>query len=738
MENSDSNSGTFKISLTDINAIEENAFEERPNLESIDLSSNSILFVGPNFLAGLNNLKKLILSFNRIITLEANTFSNVPTLEELELTNSGLKVINNKAFTGLTHLKRLILAYNEIEFIDPDTFVDLRKLELLVLSFNKIKSVNDQTFRNLANLKRLNLKANNLSSLSPIVLSPLQKCEQIILSVNYLTSIDNVFSSLGNLERLFVHSNKVAKLSEESFRDLRKCVFIDIGNNQITEIDKNAFVDLANLEYLDLGRNLIKSLDKETFRNLGKVEQLILSKNSISSLDIETFHKGMTGLKFLLIDFNKLTFIDPATFSSLSSLQEIYCNTLSVGNMKALQENIIKHNEKTFLEDVNHIASQRDINSLLSSYETFKRVERVSLFTNRHKIKLFKLIDSKTLKKLAKVVTIGLNVIFADLKTHIAKYKPFVNKPECLLLKYLNAFTSIIKNWSNTLISFCSYFYENGTKVIMSYLNSEVLKTSLIEKINDDSKYLFMILMSIMGNLLSSIYNLIKKEDKRYRNRIIELNAFDSLIQIEESFDAIGDFRLKSYLSLSELFDEKNSVKDLVNIKLVIKDLVEYIRQCASNLQEIKNLERCPLVADDNDEEGKSYVREALIIEVNDTYFYVTEFLNVLYNFAISDETKFDIYENCKMREYLEVFIEHGNLTEREYALKLLWQLCFDKRVVQSVANQQGILDHLKEFEKLKVNDENKALIKNSKGVLWLLEDEKGKNVCVYFGYPLI
>lgn len=149
--------------------------------------------------------------------------------------------------------------------------------------------------------------------------------------------------------------------------------------------------------------------------------------------------------------------------------------------------------------------------------------------------------------------------------------------------------------------------------------------------------------------------------------------------------------------------------------------MVEYIRICASNLEEIKNLERCPLVSDESGGDETS-AREALIIEVNDTYFYVTEFLNVLYNLAVSDETKHEIYETYRMRDYLDVFIENGNVTEREYALKLLWQLCFDKRVARHVAADHKLVARLKHFKELKDNAQNRNSIKCASGVLWLLD----------------
>lgn len=437
----------------------------------------------------------------------------------------------------------------------------------------------------------------------------------------------------------------------------------------------------------------------------------------------------MDSLKFLMFDFNKLTSIDPATFSWSHSLQEIYCNTLSVDNMQALQENIIKNNQASFLDDIANIASYSDVESLLNSFDAFKHMERISFYTNRHKLNLFKLIDKNNLKNVTKVITLVINTIFSDLSYHIVKYKPFVNKLECFKLKFLNVSIAIIKNWSNTLVSFCDNFYQySGIILLMNYLSSEVLMTNLLQKISEDAKYSYEILMSIMSNLLSSLYNLIKKDNKRYKNQIVELNAFDYLLKIAKTFDSIGDFRLKSYLCLSEIVNDKN-VNHLVKIKTVIKDLIGYISICALNLEKGNNLERCPLVIESSDAETETNLNEALIIQVNDTYFYVTEFLNVLYNFAVSDETKFDIYENFGIKRYLTIFIDYGNTTERGYALKLLWQLCFDHRVAQDIAANKSIISTLNEFKNLKDIAANKILIKCANGILWVMDGGENKSV---------
>lgn len=426
-------------------------------------------------------------------------------------------------------------------------------------------------------------------------------------------------------------------------------------------------------------------------------------------------------------DFNKIRFMNPITFKHLQSLLEIYCNTVTPDNMKALQENIIKLNRQTFIDDINLVASFKDIASLLQSAEAFKCIERVSIFTNRHKIELFRLIEPKTLKRFTKVITIGLNYIFTDLGTHISKYKPSVDKPETMVLRFLGAFTSIIKNWSNTLPAFCNYFHDySGIKIAINYLNSEVMKKSIIDKINDDSKYTFILLIKIYASLLSTVYNLIKKEDPKFKNELVSLNAFESLIKIAEKFDSVGDFRFLAYLCLSQLADVSN-VSHLRKITPVVKDLVDYTKLCTKSLQ-VENPERCPLIVDEQwDDLAQAAPKEALIIEVNESYYYVTDFLNVLYYFAISDEIKWEIYYNCRIRDTLETLIFRGNFTEKEFALKLLWQLCFDKKIAIDVGENTSLVNEISQLGAMS-NKENGYLIKNAKGIMFLLRDKSDRS----------
>jgi Leucine-rich repeat (LRR) protein len=723
-----SDSNKLEITNSSLSQIAEDAFVNiGTKIEILNLSNNEVASLGANPFkpTTLSHLKKLVLSFNPISSLnEENTFSSLKSLEEFELTNSNLKSINEKAFNGLSNLKRLILAYNQLECIEERTFSGLVKLELLVLSFNKLSTIHKDTFASLGKLQRLNLKANKLNALNPSLFHSLVECEQFILSVNELSSIDNIFVKCTRLSRLFIHTNKFEKLTAQTFQGLQSCcVFIDIGNNLITHLDPLTFAGLGNLEYLDLSKNQLKHLDKSLFADLTKLDELILSKNLISSIQTDLF-RTTCQLKVLKFDFNKITFIDTSVFSSLASLTEIYCNTLSVSNMKALQENIIKLNKDKFLQDINCIVGFKETDKMLESVEAFKAIDRISLFTNRHKIELFKLIETKTLKRFTKVVTFSFNFIFNNLAFHIAKYKPMINRPECLVLKFLNAFTAIIKNWSNTFALFCSQFFEySGVAIVLNYINSPVLQQSILDKISDDSRYLFMILLNIYGSLLSTLYNLMKKEDKKFKAQIVELNAFESLIKVVAKFENISDFRFLAYLCLSGLVDDRN-VSNLANLNLVIGDLAEYTKVCTKRLQDDVNLDRCPLVLEDT-ADAAEVKKEALVIQVNESYFYITDFLGVLYNFAISDDIKYQIYEKCKMKDYLEVLVVCGNLTEEEFALKLLWQLCFDSRICNDLRKRTRVVSKIEELVVQKETKESKQLICNAKGIQFLLNKEK-------------
>ena len=164
----------------------------------------------------------------------------------------------------------------------------------------------------------------------------------------------------------------------------------------------------------------------------------------------------------------------------------------------------------------------------------------------------------------------------------------------------------------------------------------------------------------------------------------------------------------------------------LIHIKSVIGEVVGYTGECVAEINS-KNLERFPVTFEDQiSHEGsknKSSQRdETMIIQINESYFYLIEFLDVLYNFAVSDEIKFDIYETFSMKKQLKMLILYGNNLEKDYGLKLLWQLCYDQRCANHVINDTVLVEYVRDVMNNSATSE--SLVKKIKGLFWLLFKE--------------
>jgi len=157
-----------------------------------------------------------------------------------------------------------------------------------------------------------------------------------------------------------------------------------------------------------------------------------------------------------------------------------------------------------------------------------------------------------------------------------------------------------------------------------------------------------------------------------------------------------------------------------VHIKSVLGELIGYTGECTAEINS-KNLERFPINFEEQEKKSKTdYSRkETIIIQINESFFYLTDFFDVLYNYAVSDEIKFDIYETFSMKKQLKMIILYGNSIEKEYGLKLLWQCCYDQRVSNHVLNDTTLLEYVKEL--VSNQEENENLTRNAKGLLWLL-----------------
>ena len=69
------------------------------------------------------------------------------------------------------------------------------------------------------------------------------------------------------------------------------------------------------------------------------------------------------------------------------------------------------------------------------------------------------------------------------------------------------------------------------------------------------------------------------------------------------------------------------------------------------------------------------------------------------------------------MDDILRTIIYKGNETEVQYGLKMLYQLCFDSKILKHVHDDKDLLSKLSELEK----SSNEAIKKNANGINWLI-----------------
>lgn len=182
-----------------------------PTLERFHAQGVSIATL--NRLRNCENLKHLLLSWNRISTISADTFADCINLEVLQLQSNVITNVDRWAFRDLDKLEVLLLSNNLLETINPDLFTPLPNLIDLGLSDNSLSTLNSRTFTPVPFLETLRLANNYFSVLNVNLLSNLTQLETLLLNGNQFDNFQaNFFRHLPNLRLLNINDNSVSFL----------------------------------------------------------------------------------------------------------------------------------------------------------------------------------------------------------------------------------------------------------------------------------------------------------------------------------------------------------------------------------------------------------------------------------------------------------------------------------------------------------------------------------------------
>ncbi|XP_006212683.3 toll-like receptor 8 [Vicugna pacos] len=271
--------------------------------------------------------KALDLSLNSIFFIGANQFEAFKDIACLNLSSNGNgQVLHGMEFSHLPGIKYLDLTRNRLDFDDDAALGELPLLEVLDLSYNahyfRIAGVTHRLgfIQNLTQLKVLNLSHNSIFTLTEPYLRS-ASLEELVFSGNRLDLLWNaedvrywqIFKYLSNLTRLDLSFNNLQHIPYEALLNLPQSLTeLYIHDNILNFFNWSLLQQFPNLRLLDLSGNELFFLTDSLSKFTSSLQTLILRRNKISHLPAG-FLSEASSLIHLDLSSNQLKMINKST-----------------------------------------------------------------------------------------------------------------------------------------------------------------------------------------------------------------------------------------------------------------------------------------------------------------------------------------------------------------------------------------------------------------------------------------
>lgn len=263
------------LSSCNLNKLLPTAFNRLDNVVFINLATNELQELPPTLFKAIDTIEELDLSSNNITELPKNIFNGT----SLAILNLKYNNIESKLDFGTDEIQKLDLSFNKIVSISNSMFEKMPGLTSLILKGNSIKKIQQTAFYGLKSLRQIDLSFNNLEQISSQIFLRNRELDVIRLNDNNgLTKLplDGFESETGTLNVFsFDASNcDISELGDNTFANMPKLNTLNLAWNNIEQLSKEFFRPMTKLVELNLNNNLLSDLDDLVFvnnRNLKKV-----------------------------------------------------------------------------------------------------------------------------------------------------------------------------------------------------------------------------------------------------------------------------------------------------------------------------------------------------------------------------------------------------------------------------------------------------------------------------------
>lgn len=283
-----SNSSLHRLLISELNKT------QTTSIDLLDLSSNDLSSIPPDFLTGMS----------RINTIKAQ--------------HCGLSKI--PAFIlKMRKVAHLNLSHNLFVNLSLDFMVSMN-LRGLSLAYNKLEYITVKGELN-STLVNMDLKHNQLTELPVNIWLSLQ---EIDVSHNALSMLPSL-PSQSPLRKLSASHNKVAEFPSKFFESTSVLHTLDLAWNGLQMLKKvqQKNVNLEQLQKLVLSHNNLQYLSVGLLDAMPKLVHLDLSHNKLQSLNHDVFPPQSSGLQFLNLSYNALNYVHHTTFHHLESMRDL-------------------------------------------------------------------------------------------------------------------------------------------------------------------------------------------------------------------------------------------------------------------------------------------------------------------------------------------------------------------------------------------------------------------------------
>lgn len=267
-------------------------------LEELRVTDSNIPAIGERSFYGLDYLKILDLSRNRLNQLRQLELAGMKNVEVIHLDDNFIESTPSGAFYNLTNLRTLTLARNKI-ILAPRLFMSLRSLDTLDLSGNNLSRIEPEVVKDLRPLRRFLLRGCQLKNIHSLIYQMLPNLHELDLRDNlFITFVPNEFKYLRRLKILRLDGNQISIIQRNTFVGHRLDV-LGLANNRLSVLPVTS-IDNFTVRNLDISGNKIMFLNLVFFGSLiQSLEGLGIGNTGMSQEAIKSILEVLTNLKRL-------------------------------------------------------------------------------------------------------------------------------------------------------------------------------------------------------------------------------------------------------------------------------------------------------------------------------------------------------------------------------------------------------------------------------------------------------